>query len=115
MFGRQERLYLGGLGGGDLNPESSGFFMDTASPDVGKEVGSAVLGEGLLPLFGDCASFCCIFGSWRVVAQSAQEARALCSDDGNGNLLDGVPESILGYFLCQGTFGRFFGLCPSIP
>ena len=57
--------------------------MDTASPDVGKEVGSAVLGEGLLPLFGDCASFCSIFGPWRVVAQSAQEARALCSDDGN--------------------------------
>ena len=51
--GWQVRLYLKE----DLNPESSGFFMDTASPDVNKEVGSAVLGEGLLPLFGDCTSF----------------------------------------------------------
>ena len=56
--------------------------MDSSSTDVGLEVGSLILTELLFSLFSKGAALCCFFGPWMEVANSAQEAGALGSDDG---------------------------------
>ena len=55
--------------------------MDAPAPNVGKEVGSAVLGSFLFPLLGEGTPLCSFFGTWREVAESAEQAGALGSDD----------------------------------
>ena len=66
-----------------LDPKSASLFMDTAATDVSKEMGSAVLIVYFFTVFRHGSAFGCFFGTWGKVAQSAEEACALGSDDGD--------------------------------
>ena len=62
-----------------LDPKSASLFMDTAATDVSKEMGSAVLIVYFFTVFRHGSAF----GTWGKLAQSAEEACALGSDDGD--------------------------------
>ena len=66
-----------------LDPNSSSLFMDTAATYVSVEMGSAVLIVYFFTVFRHGSAFGCFFGTWGKVAQSAEEACALGSDDGD--------------------------------
>jgi len=57
--------------------------MDAAAMDMGKEMSSAILFSYFFPVFRHGSAFGCFFGTWEEVTQSAEEACALCSDDGD--------------------------------
>ena len=56
--------------------------MNSSSTDMSEEVSPLILDELLFPLLSDCSAFRCIAGARLKVAESAEKARALGSDDG---------------------------------
>ena len=57
--------------------------MDAPAPNVGEEVGSAVLSDSLFSLFGEGTPLCSFFGTRGIVSESAKKAGALSPDDGD--------------------------------